>query len=143
MLDGWLEKAELKVTQPSLGGAWLSFAIKLASSFKNLASVSVASKHCAGSANFCMVIDWLAGVFASIMLAFKSWGCDSWAFSFPGVNPALFFLWGYQKENVVYSPPPTTIAVLKGKIRDEIPGHMVKSMMKRAQKMLIMGSRQF
>ena len=27
MLDGWLEKAELKPTQPSLAGAWLSLAI--------------------------------------------------------------------------------------------------------------------
>ena len=27
MLDGWLEKAELKRTQPSLAGAWLSLAI--------------------------------------------------------------------------------------------------------------------
>ena len=26
MLDGWLEKAELKPTQPSLAGAWLSLA---------------------------------------------------------------------------------------------------------------------
>ena len=29
MLDGWLEKAELKPTQPSLAGAWLSLAIGL------------------------------------------------------------------------------------------------------------------
>ena len=28
MLDGWLEKAELKPTQPSLAGAWLSLAIE-------------------------------------------------------------------------------------------------------------------
>ena len=41
MLDGWLEKAELKPTQPSLAGAWLSLAIKLASSFKNLAKLQV------------------------------------------------------------------------------------------------------
>ena len=27
-MDGWLEKAELKPTQPSLAGAWLSLAIK-------------------------------------------------------------------------------------------------------------------
>ena len=26
MLDGWLQKAELKPTQPSLAGAWLSLA---------------------------------------------------------------------------------------------------------------------
>ena len=26
-MDGWLEKAELKPTQPSLAGAWLSLAI--------------------------------------------------------------------------------------------------------------------
>ena len=28
-MDGWLEKAELKPTQPSLAGAWLSLAIFL------------------------------------------------------------------------------------------------------------------
>ena len=36
---GWLEKAELKPTQPSLAGAWLSLAIKQrnANNSKNIA----------------------------------------------------------------------------------------------------------
>ena len=33
MLDGWLEKAELKPTQPSLAGAWLSLAKTLSLDF--------------------------------------------------------------------------------------------------------------
>ena len=71
--------------------------------------------------------------------------------NFPSIKRKFqdFFRWGYLKEKV-YSPPPTTIPVLKRKIKAEfnkIPELMVRtavrSMKKRANLMVLKGGKQF